>query len=394
MKILLVTDTLLPGGAELFVLRLAQALHQKGFDVRIFNLRPRAVNREKVRLIAPDVTVISPAVVSSYLLNKIDSLLYRVGVDFSILRMLQQKALKRYCRAENVDVIHSHLFVSDYVAVSALNSFKCKKVITIHGDYLQYPKRLNAKERVGFLNYTEKLTYIVKHVNDIVVITDEQKQFFNHLIKKERPAVKISKIYNGYSAKQTEFKNLRPALGIKEGDFVFGMIARGIEEKGWSYLIQAFEILNKPNARLVLVGEGKYLDRLRTENNNRHVHFAGFTTTPLEWVNIMDVGLFASYIKNEGLPTTIIEYLFLEKPVVTTNVGECKKMIMNGDKSAGFALDLKNERPDVKLIAEKMKLLMDDRKLVESLKQVAARIKPNFDMMNCVNSYLEVYTRK
>ena len=71
MKILLVTDTLLPGGAELFVLRLAQALDQKGCDVRIFNLTPKAISTEQVNLICPHVPIISPSIQNLYIKKKL-----------------------------------------------------------------------------------------------------------------------------------------------------------------------------------------------------------------------------------------------------------------------------------------------------------------------------------
>ena len=56
---------------------------------------------------------------------------------------------------------------------------------------------------------------------------------------------------------------------IKENDFTFGMVARGIKEKGWKECILAFlKLVEKKNnleTNLILVGGGNYLEELKTK---------------------------------------------------------------------------------------------------------------------------------
>ena len=58
MKILLSIEDLRTGGAQVFGMRLAQALHERGHQVWLYSHYPTYINHELVKQVAPDVPVL------------------------------------------------------------------------------------------------------------------------------------------------------------------------------------------------------------------------------------------------------------------------------------------------------------------------------------------------
>ena len=67
---------------------------------------------------------------------------------------------------------------------------------------------------------------------------------------------RIRKIYNGYTVPAALPTAPKIICEIPPNAFVIGMVSRGIREKGWEILIAAFQSLNLPDSRLLLVGDG------------------------------------------------------------------------------------------------------------------------------------------
>ena len=58
-------------------------------------------------------------------------------------------------------------------------------------------------------------------------------------------------IYNGLTVEEAPPRS-KTELGLSENVFVFGMVARGIREKGWEFAISAFNKLENQDVHLVL----------------------------------------------------------------------------------------------------------------------------------------------
>jgi len=103
-------------------------------------------------------------------------------------------------------------------------------------------------------------------------------------------------------------------------------VGRFSEEKGQDLIVRAMEIVKKKvsNAHLYLVGEYNWnngYDRSIKEFVESHgltdcVHFVGFDNNPYRWVNYCDCYVMPSRL--EGLPNSLIEAMYLHKPVVAT----------------------------------------------------------------------------
>ncbi len=393
MVIILAIEVIAPGGAETFVLRLAKALEDKGNRVIVYAFDKNKFHEALHRTLAPNVQIIWPYMRLPWLARKLDGLFFRLKVRRNIQVKYIKGALKRLIQVTQPDVIHSNLLKVDRVCLQAGKVTNVPVVTTIHGDYLQFYDKTKKGEPIPLLDYEAKAKWNLGQLKKIACISDKQIDFF----KKNFPAEtegKINKIYNGYPAKAPVDKGLRAKLGIPADAFVFGMMSRGIPEKGWSTSIEAFKKLGNKNAHLVLVGASDYLDKLKQENaRDRNIHFTGHSDEPIEWVNIFDVGLLPSVYASESLPTAVIEYLCCSKPVIASDAGEIQNMLQQDGKQAGIVIPIQDNKVNSDQLSAAMQRYMEDKELYASHSAHAALCFKQFDMDVCADKYLDLYVK-
>ncbi len=392
MNIILASEVIHPGGAETFILRLAQALKQQGHDARVFVFYNHLLNRELCKILAPDVEIVAAEIPMAGLLGKVDGLFFRLGIDYSTRNIFIRKSLNRLIQQQKTNIIHSHLLKVDNLCLDVAHPQYIPVVNTIHGDYLQFFEKTKKGIAIPLLNYLRKAKDNLGKLSAVVCISDKQVSFFGTEFP-EQTKGKVSKIYNGYEGKITEGRGeLRKRLGIGEDDFVFGMVSRGIPEKGWQVAIDAFLLLNKPNAHLVLTGSGEYISALKEKYSSREqIHFTGHADNPINWINIFDVGLLPSTYPSESLPTVIIEYLYCNIPVIASDAGEIVNMTGQQNNPAGIIVPVKDGKVDSSSISEAMSKYLADNELYREHQSNAAICYRMFDMKKCVEAYTAVY---
>lgn len=113
---------------------------------------------------------------------------------------------------------------------------------------------------------------------------------------------------------------LRQKLGLAENELIFGTLGRVEATKGHDVLVQAFVKANIPNARLVIVGDGKAMPELKKLVNDKlagdKVLLAGFSTTPQHWLYSFDV--FVSSARYEPFGLVFLEAMQAGLPVLAT----------------------------------------------------------------------------
>ncbi|MBL0273030.1 MAG: glycosyltransferase [Chitinophagaceae bacterium] len=133
MKILIITETLFEGGAELFVLRLARALRAAGEDAEVLCLHRKSENRVMTAMYA-DIPIKRLSLPLISLIDFGDKLLAKLKVNFTIKYFLIGLIIKKRF-VGRYDIFHSNYIQADYCinSIKWKNSFK--HIITIHGDY-------------------------------------------------------------------------------------------------------------------------------------------------------------------------------------------------------------------------------------------------------------------
>lgn len=395
MKILIVTDALVTGGAEIFALRLSEALHRFGNDVVIYSLRKNLFDLELKKNYAPNVRIYFPQTSYIWLAQKTDSVFRRLNLHFGLLEYLLSRDLGKFIDRFAPDVIHSHLFTTDTVTRKALKKKNTRWINTVHGDYLQNFRKLRGLNGKGFQRYFSTAKKNLDRLDRVVVISEEQLKFFNSEFS-EISLVKFSKIYNGFTAKMMEKNSAlisRESLNIPDNAFVFGMVSRPHPDKGWEVAIKAFLKLKIENVFLILVAGGKYMEELKEKyKGETNIFFVGYQPNPVDYIRMFNVGLLPSTYMSESLPTVIIEYLSCEVPVIASDKGEIAIMLRtNEGKMAGKVINLENGEVPVDKFSEAMKSYILDKELFEEHISITCICFEKFEMKKCLAGYNSIY---
>jgi glycosyltransferase involved in cell wall biosynthesis len=392
--ILLTVEDLGVGGAQVFALRLAQALHDAGNQVFIFSHYHHLGDDKLRQQLAPDVEAIEygkdhPRF--DWLVRKSEGFLRRFGIRIQLRQQLVIRQLRSVVRLRQPHILNSHTIKADYVAARALSTEKgTSQVITMHGCYELFLRHVDAEEVVPMGRYA------LEQAASFVYLTDKNLEIFSQPQIRPLAEVPHRKIYNGFAGHFTNNPACsRVALGIGEHEVVFGMVARGIAEKGWELAIQSYlEIrAEHPATHLVLVGQSEYLTGLRARYPDPSIHFVGHSSNSVDWIKLFDIALLPSYFHAESLPNSIAEYLFCGKPVVASRIGEVPYMLESSAGPAGVIIDQagwKITNPEQLTQAMRNYVINPELLREHQLRAVLAFAK--FRMEQCVAAYTSLYS--
>lgn len=262
------------------------------------------------------------------------SLIKKIRVAFELIKFNLKFA--RWLKSVNVDVV----YVNDARAIAYVGiGAKLKRVPLIW--YVRGVRRTNILFKISlFLS------------DKIILIAEGTKKAFTSE-ELERYGDKMETLYTGFNV--TPINNSKDIscskieLGIPLNNKVIGLVGSINPNKGYHILIDAaaYIVTRIPDVHFLLVGdvsegyEGYYkkmlnmVDELGLSNN---FHWIGFAKDVDRYYSIMDVLVLPSF--SEGLPRTAIEGLAKGLPVVATDVGGVREIIV--DDVLGSVIDVGN----------------------------------------------------
>jgi glycosyltransferase involved in cell wall biosynthesis len=123
---------------------------------------------------------------------------------------------------------------------------------------------------------------------------------------------------------------------------VLGYAGSFEHRKGLPVLLEAVKILASgaaPNVHLMLVGDGPDEDLLKDMVQNMdlgaNVTFFPFTREPNYIFERVDITVLSSLYK-EGLPNILLESMSMQVPVVSSDLGGVKEIVIDGDTGYSF----------------------------------------------------------
>jgi len=126
---------------------------------------------------------------------------------------------------------------------------------------------------------------------------------------------------------------VRSELGLPPEAAVIGTVGRCHPDKNHGLLVRAASPVLGENVRLVIVGDGPELERLRSEveasPSSRFVHLLGRRMDVPRVLAALDV--FAMSSRTEGLPLVVAEAMAVSLPVVSTAVGGIPEVVADGE---------------------------------------------------------------
>lgn len=390
------------GGAEVFILRLGSAL-KSNYNVYITEINPLNSNAVfKNRFNENGFKFISskfefPKFIS-FLLWKLNVILNVIGLKNSFnffYNIKSEKYWEKVFKNNNIKIVNSHLIASDKFVLENFSHFKLtsnfKWIVTLHSSYNSSHYMFLEKDKRRF--FIEEAREIFSTADGSVCVADLNKEIFKEFQNINSPF----KIFLGYDPDEKNENNEKDYSFLKDY-FVFSMVARGIEEKGWEIAIEAFIKCLDFNQDIRLVIICPLTDYISTlKNKYSHIDqiiFTDFLKSPVAVLKYSNVGLLPSYY-GESLPYSIIECLGNFIPVITSDRGELLDMIKDSkDNYAGYILsNNENGIPSGEDLYQKMMLLLTDNDEYQKCKKNTSLAFDKFDIKTCVNQYLEVFNK-
>lgn len=230
-------------------------------------------------------------------------------------------------------IIDAHFAYPDGYAATLLGKWLNKPVtITLRGTEVPLAKIPGRKEKL--------LTALV-YATQVFSVSDSLKQF---VVSLGANGDKIQVIGNGIDvikfqpiAKSTA----RAALSISEGAMVLVSVGALVDRKGFHRVIDLLPELvsHYPNLIYLIVGgdspEGNIRIKLERQvevlNLKKHVRFLGAYSSDQLKVPLSAADLFVLATANEGWANVFLEAMACGLPVITTDVGGNKEVIVNSE---------------------------------------------------------------
>ena len=369
----MVIPSLPVGGAEWAFVRQANALAAAGHRITCYV--PYANESAPALITALDTRVrrVSlPRLIASLhrYIYKLTLLWPRANLEQRLHNFMLRRLHQRY----GFDAVNPHLHSGTQMTCRAFATSAVPIIESDHGDYalLMQPGRPLAPHQP-----------VLDRLDGMICPTQINQDRIAAL--PWRNALRSRVIPYAYTPPSVPVAPALPAQGI----FTFGMVSRGVPEKGWQEALEAFALVQQQTTqpcRLVLVGGGAYLQALQQQLSatlRPHIHFAGAQADPRPWIESFDVALLPSYFAAESLPNVIIECLAQGKPVIATRIGGIPDMLNTPNGPCGLLVPLNAEtqRAEVPALAHAMRQLMtnpDQRQaLAERAPLAVARYHPH-----------------
>ncbi len=238
--------------------------------------------------------------------------------------------LHTFLRENKADIFHSYMFNPNLIAsIMAWIPWLRFKLITTRRDtgYWHQPHHWWLYR---FMNLV---------TNKIIAVSSEVR---SQSIKEEKVSPKkIITIYNGidldvYSDKIFDRKKIRKNFGIKENEFVFGMLAALRPEKRHDIFIKAASIVIKkiPGARFMVVGGGYEKTKIQIDeliskyNLQNEFLLTGVLGNVVPALSAFDISILCS--DTEGMSNSVLQSIAMSKATIVTDVGGNPEVIEDG----------------------------------------------------------------
>ena len=256
--------------------------------------------------------------------------------------------LKRFISAYNIDLVHAHTRVSQFLAYLIWRLLNIPYVSTFHGYYRPHIFRKIFKFE-GLLTIS-----ISKAVKEHLVLELGIK------------SDKIRIVYNGIDKeefKKVDREEIKKKFNIR-GSPLIGIISRLSEEKNHQVLINAFSSLinDFPDANLIIAGRGRlknFLKDMAREKNIEDKTFFLEAFDSWEILSILDVFVLPSL--KEGFGFSVIEAQYIGVPVIVSRAGGLGEIVE--DKETGLVINESNSSD----LYEAIKLILKDKNLRDKI---------------------------
>ena len=286
-------------------------------------------------------------------------------------------SLKKILKEINPDIIHVRSRVPAWLVYFANKSLKIKVVSTVHG--------FNS---VGFYSS------IMQKADAVICVSNSIKEYIQkHYQTSENKITVIPRgidleLFNPKNIDETFIENFKKEFNLKD-KFVVSSVGRVTQLKDYETFIKAISLVKKeiPNIVGLIVGgvrsdKEDYLNSLKILvkelNLEENIIFTG-SQSRIEQIYALSDVIISSSKKPESFGRAVAEAICMNKPVIATNHGGVKDIII--ENVNGFFFEVGDDKKLADNILKSRTLKFDGYSYISN----------NFSLENMVNKTLEVY---
>ena len=280
------------------------------------------------------------------------------------------------------DIIHTWGFKSTKFSIPFAKLCKIKLL----NSSIRYATHIKKFSKLWLMG---KLTFPFSDI----VIANSKAGLRAHRLKESK---KYRYIYNGFDfgriTNKTSNERIKKEINVKTR-YIVGMVGRFAISKDYKTFIQAAQLIlrKRYDVTFLCVGNGpnlKNMQNLVDEKYKKFILFLGYRQDVERIIKIFDIGVLTTNTNGfaEGISNAIMEYMALEKPVIATDAGGNKELVVNG--KTGYLIESFNSE----ILAEKICYLLNNKSLRESMcRKGKERLEKFFSLDRMVSDFSKIY---
>lgn len=250
----------------------------------------------------------------------------------------------------------------------------------------------------SYLN-SKKIIFFMKLLNrymEYIICNSEKGALYLNKVCKI-PMEKIIIIHNGFDFKimenpQFKVSNLEEILKQKIKGPIIGSVGKLDENKDPMTFVKAAEIVHKefPEAIFCIIGDGEYkgmIENYIKEKKMENYFYLIPKRIDAPWlIKDFTIGVLSS--KNEGFPNVLLEYMWWEKPIVSTRAGISDFIVEN--EKTGLIVEI----GDFENMSRAILTLLKNREIALNFGlQGKKRLLEKFTIEKNVSQFLELFQK-
>jgi glycosyltransferase involved in cell wall biosynthesis len=309
--------------------------------------------------------------------------------DFS--KTFSFKAIKSIidiAKQNNVDIIHTHA-VKSYL-YAGLSNFVLNKKLIFNYQGLFIKNNYYYSRFVKILMYS--VHFIIALFKKVNIAVAPSKQSKKLLYDETSFFPSIEHYYNGIELiNDNEMNNPKLNSDVNNNLLTIGIVARLEYQKRLDRALLMIKELSKlkDNFKVIIYGDGPLEYELQLLANNlgidRLVEFKGYTADILKKYKDFDILLYTS--DWEGLPLSLFESMINSIPVVSTDVGGIKEILI--ENNCGLVYSKDNLQEGIECL---LKLMQNRQLRIIYGKNAVEAVRNKYSIKNFASTFDKIYS--
>lgn len=305
-------------------------------------------------------------------------------LDYNIQKRFDSKAIaqiKASIEEQNYDIIHAFNSRAITCALQAAKKSKTK-ILAYRG----------VSTNNSYLQLENWFSYLHPRLDGIFCVSEAIRQTFISLPFFQKN--KARTIYKGHNPDWYNSTPISPAeFGVPENAVTLSCISRNSAKKGITTLLTAFESLpSELNAHLLLIGSidknQEVRNKIKQSKHPERIHFTGYRNDAIAIIAGSDLLVSASE-SGEGLPRVVLESMCVKTPVVATDAGGTRELVIDGE--TGLLVPMKKpQRLAQAIVAALENKDLSKQRADKAYARIVNSFNPELTLTNTLDWYKEL----